>query len=312
MSLTPKHIHEINGIVQGRTLRDVPLSRFTSFRIGGPAELVAEPGDVERLAELLRYLTDERIPRIILGAGTNVLFSDGGFAGVVVRMSPIGGLDVHTNGSGHARITVGAGISLPQVVSRSAKLGWTGLEDLWGIPGSFGGAVTTNAGAGAGSIGDKLVEINLLTPRGEELKLRRENLEYGYRFLRLPTGSVVIQGTLELPAGDSDTIQAYLEAARARRKGQQPMDRPSAGCIFKNPSATNPAGAIIDRLGCKGMAVGDAQVSEVHANFIINRGAARAAHVLELIERIRSLVRQKEGVELDLEIRVIGRTAADE
>jgi UDP-N-acetylmuramate dehydrogenase len=312
VSLTPQQIHDINGIVQGRTLRDVPLNRFTSFRIGGPAVVVAEPGDVARLAELLRYLADEQIPRVILGAGTNVLFSDEGFDGVVVRTGAIGGIEVQANGSGHPRIVVGAGVSLAQVVSRAAKVGATGLEDLWGIPGSFGGAVTSNAGAGTTSIADRLVHVDLLTTQGEEMTLTREHLHYGYRFLRLPAGCVVARATLELTVGDLDTIQARLDAARARRKGKQPVDRPSAGCVFKNPSPTNPAGAIIDRLGCKGMAVGDAQVSEVHANFIINRGTARAKDVLQLIEQIRTIVMENERIALELEIRVIGRAGADD
>jgi len=123
---------------------------------------------------------------------------------------------------------------------------------------------------------------------------------------------VVARATLELTVGDLDTIQARLDAARARRKGKQPVDRPSAGCVFKNPSPTNPAGAIIDRLGCKGMAVGDAQVSEVHANFIINRGTARAKDVLQLIEQIRTIVMENERIALELEIRVIGRAGADD
>jgi UDP-N-acetylmuramate dehydrogenase len=304
--LSPRQIEEIRGIVHGRVLTDVLLSRFTSFRIGGPADLVVEPADGARLAEILGYLADERIPRMILGAGTNVLFRDNGFRGVVVRTALMGGLVFQETGSHKVHVAVAAGVPLPAVVSRACTLGWTGMEWLWGIPGSFGGAVVTNAGAGSVSMADNLVFVRLFTDRGEEMILEKADLSYGYRFLELPAATVVAEATLELAAESPEVIRTNLDAARARRRGQQPWDKPSAGCVFKNPSADNPAGAIIDRLGFKGRTVGDAQVSEVHANFIINRGKARAADVLALIEIVRDTVREKEQIELELEILVAG------
>lgn len=310
MIVKPRHIQEIRNLVQGHVLTDVLLSRFTSFKIGGPADLVVEPANVESLAQLLRYLDDENVPRMILGAGTNVLFSDEGFRGVVVRTGTMSGLGFHANGSDHVRVRVAAGVPLPSVVSEGCKLGWTGLEELWGIPGSFGGAVVTNAGSGPISVADSLVSVKLLTRRGDEVTVQKEELVYGYRSISLPAGTVVVEGTLKLSRADRETIEARLEAARGRRRGQQPLGRASAGCVFKNPSPDNPAGAIIDRLGFKGLAVGDAQVSEIHANFIINRGKARARDVLELIETIRATVREKESVNLELEICVIGGDAA--
>lgn len=306
MMLTPRHIDEIRKLLQGRVLTDVPLSRFTSFRIGGPADLVAEPDRVETLAELLRYLHDEKIPRIILGSGTNVLFRDEGVRGVVVRTGSLTGLEVHTNGSDDAAVRAAAGQPFPVVISKTCKEGWSGLEELWGIPGSFGGAVATNAGAGGISVADRLVSLKLLTDRGGELVLGRDDLVYGYRSLKLPADAVVVEGIARLRRGDRDAIESSLEAARARRRGRQPSDRPSAGCVFKNPSPENPAGAIIDRLGFKGMTVGGAQVSPLHANFIVNLGNARARDVLELIETVRRTVKEKENIDLELEIRVMG------
>jgi UDP-N-acetylmuramate dehydrogenase len=308
--LSPRQIEEIRGIVHGHVLTDVLLSRFTSFKIGGPADLVVEPADAACLAEVLRYLADEGIPRMVLGAGTNVLFRDRGFRGVVIRTAPLTSLEFREDGSGTVTIDVAAGVPLPGVVSRACKLGWTGLEWLWGIPGSFGGAVVTNAGAGGVSVADRLVRVKLLTERGEETILKKTDLIYGYRFMKLPPSTVVATATLELVAASAQTVQDNLEAARAKRRGQQPWDKPSAGCVFKNPSPDNPAGAIVDRLGFKGTAVGDAQVSEVHANFIINRGNARAADVLELIEIVRSTVKEKEHIDLELEILVLGEEAS--
>ncbi len=310
MILSPSQIDEIRGIVHGSALTDVLLSRFTSFRIGGPADLVVEPKDGARLAEVLRYLADQGIPRMILGAGTNVLFRDKGFRGVVLRTALMSGMVFEEDGAGNVEVTVAAGVPLAAVVSRACKLGWTGLEWLWGIPGSFGGAVVTNAGAGGRSVADSLIFVKLLADRGEETILEKADLRYGYRFLKLPSSAVVAEATLKLAAADPEAIQTNLEAARARRRGQQPWDKPSAGCVFKNPSTDNPAGAIIDRLGFKGRTVGDAQVSEVHANFIINRGNARAADVLELIEIVRGTVKEKEHIELELEIRVLGEDAS--
>jgi UDP-N-acetylmuramate dehydrogenase len=310
MTLTVRQIGEIRDLLQGRILTDVPLSRFTSFRIGGPADLVAEPATVQELTRLIRYLAGECVPHMLLGAGTNVLFHDRGYRGVVVRTGAIDGFEVAENGSEYALVTVAAGVPLASVVSRTSKLGWQGLESLWGIPGSFGGAVATNAGAGQSCVGECLVGMNLITDRGEEVSLQQNAICYEYRSMAIPPKHVIAGGTLRLKRGAPDAIQEQLAAARARRQGKQPWDKPSAGCVFKNPSPDKHAGALIDRLGLKGMTIGDAQVSEVHANFIINRGSATASDVLELIRLVRGRVREEEGLELELEIHVFDEEAA--
>jgi UDP-N-acetylmuramate dehydrogenase len=310
VTLTSRQIREIHDLLQGRIHADVPLSRFTSFRIGGPADLMVEPRDVRELATLVQYLRTERIPRIILGAGTNVLFHDSGFRGVVIRTASIGGFEIRENGSVHAMITVAAGVPLPVVVTKACALGWTGLEPLWGIPGLFGGAVVTNAGAKHVSIGLFLERLRLLTEAGDDIALDRDQLDYSYRSMKIPEKSVVVEGTLRLQRGDRQSIEGDLAEARLRRR-LQPSDKPSAGCVFKNPSPENPAGAIIDRLGFKGLTVGGARVSEMHANFIINQGNATAEDVLELIRGIRERVKSEENLNLELEIRVIGEEAAN-
>ncbi len=310
MRLSPRHIEEIGKLQSGRTLQDFPLSRLSSFKIGGPADLVVEPRNTGELAAVVRYLRDEAIPRLVLGGGTNVLFRDAGFRGVIVRMNALNRLDLHPNGSDHARIVSDAGVPLPSVLNRVCRLGWTGLEPLWGIPGTFGGAVVSNAGAGGASICDFLVELSILTDLGEEILLKRADLNYGYRCMDLPRKSVVLGGTLRLERGESEAIEAALENARSRRREKQPGDQASAGCIFKNPSPEDPAGAVIDRLGFKGMTVGGAEVSRVHANFIVNRGGASATDVLALIEKIRGHVKEREHIDLELEIRVVGEESA--
>ncbi len=306
MILTPVQIREISGLVKKPVSVGVPLSRYTSFRIGGPADLVVEPKSSDELRSLLCYVSEGKIPYLVLGAGTNVLFLDEGFRGVVIRMSQMGRFEIQENRKEPAKVTVGAGVPLQFVVGGMARLGWKGTEALCGIPGSFGGAIATNAGASGLWIGQLLSQVKMMSIAGQELILERENLEYCYRHMELPPNNVVLEGTLILNRGDPESIQADLEKARTARRRTQPIGRLSAGCVFKNPSEDRPAGAIIDRLGFKGETVGDAQVSDLHANFIINRGRATAAQVMELIERIRAKVKDQEGIDLELELRMVG------
>ena len=312
MRLTRALIDEIRALLKGGVQLDVPLSRYTSFRIGGPADLVAEPESAEDLIGLLTFVREHCIPRILLGAGTNVLFHDAGFRGVIIRMNRFRETALVSNGSDHARIKAGAGTPLPSLIDKACKEGWTGLEPLWGIPGTFGGAIVTNAGAGGACTGDLLASVTLLTASNQEIVLSTPDIRYGYRSMELPADAVVIEGTLRLPKGESGAIDADLERARTRRRASQPRTSLSAGCVFKNPSRDAPAGAIIDRLGFKGVSVGGAQVSDAHANFIVNRGDALASDVMELIERIRERVWIEEHVTLDLEIRIVGEEARDD
>lgn len=309
MTLTKSHIKEIREILQGYALANFPLHWLTSFRIGGPADLVAVPENAEQLADLVNYLRDRKIPRLFLGAGTNVLFHDAGFRGVVVRMTGLRKWDFRTNSSGQGRITVAAGAALQRVIVKARKLAWTGMEALWGIPGSFGGAIVTNAGAGGVCLGELLCKVDLLTQTGEQISLEKEEIRHSYRTLELPRGAVVLGGTLKLNREDPASIEEKLTKAKSQRRTTQPKGVHSAGCAFKNPSPDNPAGAIIDRLGFKGATVGGAQVSKRHANFIINRGGAKASDVMALVEKIRERVWQEERIELEMEICVIGETA---
>lgn len=306
MRLTPFQIREIRGMVSGAVRLNVPLSRLTSFRIGGPADAVVEPSSVAELAGLVRFLHDNGISYLLLGSGTNVLFGDGGFRGLIVRTNRLESWELYSNDSDYAAVRVAAGVSLPLVVTRSCGLGWTGLEPLWGIPGSFGGAVVTNAGAGGASISDFLISVDLVNAVGEEICLDKADLKFGYRSMAIPEGAVVAGGALRLPRGIPSEVEFRLDQAKARRKATQPVAQPSAGCVFKNPSPERPAGAIIDRLGLKGTTSGGAMISEVHANFIVNLGSASAEDVMRLIDLIRSKVKAEEHIDFELEIRVMG------
>jgi UDP-N-acetylmuramate dehydrogenase len=309
MRLTPSQIQEIRALVSGAVRLNVPLSRLTSFRIGGPADGVAEPQSVAELAALVRFLHDNAIPHLMLGSGTNVLFHDAGFRGLIVRTNGLKIWKISSDGSEYAEVQVAAGVSLPLVVGRSCTLGWTGLEPLWGIPGSFGGAVVTNAGAGGASISDFLVSVKVVSAAGEEISLNKGELRAGYRSMGIPEDAAVAEGALRLHRGIPSEVECRLGQAKARRIATQPLAQPSAGCVFKNPSPERPAGAIIDRLGLKGTTSGGAMVSEAHANFIINRGNASAADVLHLIDLIRSKVKAEEHIDLELEIRLVGEAS---
>ncbi len=311
MTISQQHMAAISECVSGKIVENVPLRDFTSFRIGGPAALLVEPPNRGELTALVKYLNEEAISRLFLGSGTNVLVSDAGFPGVVIRFAGLKGFTLVENGSDRCRLTVGAGLSLPSVVKRACELGWKGIEALWGIPGSFGGAIVTNAGAEGSSIGDILLRVELLTQSGQELVLEGDEIHHAYRCTNIPSGSAVLEGTVRLIRDQPMDLQAFIERARLKRRTSQPWDRPSAGCVFKNPSPDNPAGALIDKLGFKGKTVGDAQVSDLHANFIINRGNATASEVLKLISMIRGEVKKEYGIDLELEIRLIGEMVSD-
>jgi UDP-N-acetylmuramate dehydrogenase len=304
LRLSNKQIAQIGRLLDGRIQRGFPLSKLTTFKIGGPADIVAEPSDRAALASLVRFVNAEQIPTLALGGGSNLLFSDEGFRGVIIRVHRLNKIEFIGAGSGTVRASVEAGVALQKLINEACKLRLTGLETLWGIPGSVGGSVAVNAGAGEVSMGNHIKNITLLGSRGEEIVINERYLKYGYRRMDLPDRAVLVHANFSLKKGDPDQITSRLEETKTRRKLTQPVGVFSAGCVFKNPSPDNPAGAIIDRLGFKGKTHGGAGISEAHANFIVNLGTATAADVLTLIENIRARALAEEGVALELEIRV--------
>ncbi len=190
---------------------DVPLKNLTSYRVGGPADLVAFPQNLESLTRMLSFAKEERIRYFILGSGTNVLFHDEGFRGLIISPVRMKTLDVEKQNSGTTRITAQSGTPLALVVSRSCHLGLTGMESLWGIPGSVGGSVACNAGTGGFSVADLITELELITTDGRMTALEKDNFSYGYRFFNLPPQSVVFQASFELCSADSNEVQRKLE-----------------------------------------------------------------------------------------------------
>ncbi|HWP35080.1 MAG TPA: UDP-N-acetylmuramate dehydrogenase, partial [Thermodesulfobacteriota bacterium] len=289
----------------GRTRRGVPLAPLTTFRIGGPAELLFEARDQEALARALATARTHGVPARVLAGGSNVLVDDRGLAGLVV-LNRAGG--VRREGD---RLTAGSGLPLAELLEAAAREGLSGLEFAAGIPGSVGGAVYGNAGAYGKAMEDVLVRARLLTPEGEVVEAGREELGFAYRTSALKgSGGIVLEATFALVPGDRDRIRsAMAEIIRIREaKHPDPVRFGSAGSYFKNlPPATpggrrTPAGLLLDQVGAKGMRVGRALVSEAHANFLVNPGGATAADVLELARRLKALVRARFGVELEEEV----------
>ena len=279
-----------------------PLRDFTTFRVGGPARALARPEKLEELQALLAAARDEGAPVIVLGGGSNLLFDDAGFNGLVIKL-----------GSGFAGLEgLGTLVRAGAAAAGADLLAWVlardlgGLEGLAGLPGSVGGAVDGNAGAGPEGLGQAVSRLFILDGDGGRIRtFEAGDLNFAYRRLDgLPEGAVILEvefGLTPRPAGE---IQARLEEFRERRRSQ-PMGGRSAGCVFKNPPSLS-AGRLIDECGFKGHRVGGARVSEAHANFILAEAGATAADILALIDRVRRGVSARHGLTLELELKVIG------
>jgi len=281
-------------------LRSAPLLGYTSFKIGGPAEVLAFPRNAEQFAGAMRICRESGIPTFILGNGSNLLVSDRGFSGIVLSTSGLRGLRLEGN-----RIFCGAGEKLKALCVFALEHSLSGLEFAYGIPGSAGGAAFMNAGAYGGEMKDVLRACRYLTADGKIAELRGEELGLGYRRSAFAdNGGVILELELELTPGEPSEIRAKMDAFLSRRRDKQPLEYPSAGSVFKRP-AGDYAGRLVELCGLRGYTIGGAQVSEKHCGFIVNRGGASCADVLALVEHIRKTVLERTGTELEAEIRVL-------
>jgi len=296
----------LHGRLRGEMLRDVPLSGYTSFRIGGPADLVVAPKGQEDLVLVCQALLEEGCRFTVLGKGTNVLVADSGYRGVVVLLTP--GLK-RTRIKGEGEVYVESGCLLNRLITWCMEHGLAGMEELSGIPGSLGGAVRMNAGAHGRCMGDAVRSVRVLKLEGEQVaekELTPEEVGFGYRrSAGIGDGDIIYEVKLNLYYEDKERIRAKREMYLAWRRERQPLHRPSAGSVFLNPPGVS-AGEVIERCGLKGAREGDALVSPKHANFIVNAGRATAEEVLRLMNRIKEEVFRREGIELQEEIKLIG------
>ncbi|MBD2504992.1 UDP-N-acetylmuramate dehydrogenase [Anabaena azotica] len=284
------------------------LSAYTSYQVGGAAELYVAPRDVEGLQASLKYAKERDLRVTTLGAGSNLLVSDRGISGLVIatRHLRYKYFDHQTG-----QITVAAGESIPSLALEAAKLGWQGLEWAVGIPGSVGGAVVMNAGAHNSCIADILVSAQVLSPDGTLETLTPEELGYAYRTSLLQgSDRVVTQATLQLQPGfDPALVTATTKQHRQHRLSTQPYNYPSCGSVFRNPKPYA-AGWLIEQSGLKGYQIGGAQVANLHANFIVNRGGAKANDIFRLIRHIQQEVQERWSILLEPEVKMLGEFQA--
>ncbi|MBQ3078576.1 MAG: UDP-N-acetylmuramate dehydrogenase [Clostridia bacterium] len=286
-----------------QVLENEGMAKYTTFRVGGPAELLYLPKTEEEIAECIKICRLHDVPVTLIGNGSNLIVRDGGIKGVTIRLAEnFAGVEVMGN-----RITARAGESLARVSNAAKRASLTGLEFASGIPGSLGGAMAMNAGAYGGQMSDVVVSARVLDIKSLEIRMYNlEALEMGYRTSRpLKEGGVVLSAEMALEKGNIAEIGEKMDELNRRRREKQPLTYPSAGSTFKRPEGYF-AGALIEKAGLKGVSVGGAQVSELHAGFIINTGNANAKDILALIELVKKRVYEDSGVMMETEVRVLG------
>lgn len=287
-----------------------PLSEFNTFQIGGPADAIALPRNEGELAEVLEVCRTEEAPITLLGAGANTLVRDGGVRGVVICLARgFREITLSPEEEGVVHIEAEAGVKSPQLARFAAERGLSGLEALMGVPGTIGGALAMNAGTSKRYVGEAVESIRWIRLRaGGVERLPAGALTFAYRETRLPEPGIVVGVRFRLRRADPEPLMALIQKNTEYRKERQPSGVPCAGSIFRNPPGDH-AGRIIEAAGLKGRRVGGAEVSGVHANFVVNAGGATAADVLALIEEVRGEVKAGTGIALKLELKVIGEEA---
>lgn len=279
------------------------MSKHTTFRVGGPADFYLVPESEEEVAEAIHFAKEKGLPYYPIGRGSNLLVGDKGYHGVIIEIgSGMEKLQIHEDGLVEAQ----AGITLAKMASELASHGLTGFEFASGIPGTLGGAVAMNAGAYGGEIKDVIVSATVLTEDGDILVLGKEKLALGYRTSIIQEKPyMVLSAVFSFPQGQPDEIRAKMKELNEKRREKQPLEYPSAGSTFKRPPG-HFAGKLIEDAGLRGYRVGDAQVSEKHCGFVINRGHATAAEIKKLIDDVQKRVKEQSGVGLEPEVRMIG------
>lgn len=291
--------------LRGKLEANAPTAPLSWFRTGGPAQVLFSPADAEDLAYFLARL-DSSMPVLVVGLGSNLLIRDGGWPGVMIRLGKA--FSEITSLPGY-RIRAGAGAPDVKAARVAADAGISGLSFLRGIPGTIGGALRMNGGAYGGETKDVLVEAVGLTRRGERVSFSNQQMGFTYRHTGVPDDVIFTEALFQGKPGDPETILGEMNAITEARSSTQPVNTRTGGSTFKNPPGLK-AWELVDKAGCRGLRIGDAQVSEMHCNFLINHGAATAADIENLGEDVRRRVRETSGVELDWEIKRVGQAVA--
>lgn len=287
--------------LSGAVHADEAMSRHTTYHIGGSAAVFAECDTIADVASALTILAEEDVPWTVLGKGSNILVSDSGYPGAVLVL----GRDFKRHSVDETCIRAGAGVLLAVVVQDAFRKGLAGLEFAVGVPGTVGGAIAMNAGSREEWIGSIVDTVTIYEPSTGLVGLRGSQIGWGYRTSGLAGRGIVLEASLRMEVAEPDVIRRVMEASLNRRKRSQPLGMPSAGSVFVNPVGDS-AGRLIEEAGLKGTRVGGAQISEVHANFIVNTGNATASDVIGLIRTTRDTIKDRYGIELEPEIRFLG------
>jgi UDP-N-acetylmuramate dehydrogenase len=295
-------LERIKGIAGVAARENEMLSLHTTFGVGGPCDMMVLASTEEALREVLSLARAGGIATFVLGRGSNLLVRDGGIKGIVVRLvDELARIELNP-----PEIRAGGGANLADLVSKATSAGIGGLEFLAGVPGTVGGAAVTNAGARDDWFGDRLVELRAIDSGLGTVKVKPIDMHFGYRTSAVPGDWIVTEATLKGHSATVEEARHHVEAYLEKRRGTQPLGERSAGCVFRNPPGDY-AGRLIENAGLKGASVGGAQVSTVHANFIVNTGDATAKAILDLVDKVRTAVRRASGVDLELEINVVGK-----
>lgn len=281
----------------GKYIKNANLSNYTTYKVGGVCSYIVYPKDTKKLISLLKYLNDSKIEFMILGNGSNTLFSSNLYDGVIIKLDEFNNIDIIKN-----KIKVGAGYNLMKLSMIAMRKSLTGLEFASGIPGSVGGAVYMNAGAYNSDMGYIVQKVKVLTPDYKVISMTNKELRFHYRdsFFRHHKKYICLEATLKLVQGDKEKIKEVIDERKKRRLESQPLEYPSAGSVFRNPKDMY-AGKLIEDIGLKGLSKGGAMISKKHANFIINTGNAKAEDIKELIDFTKETVEEKYGVKLKVE-----------
>ena len=279
---------------------EYPMTKYTWLKVGGCADVVVEPNNMREFIGLLNILSTSDSPWVVLGEGSNTIVYDQGISGVVISTKKLKKVEITED----TKVLAEAGAILGTILNKTIKAGLTGFEFAAGIPGTVGGGIFMNAGANQGEIKD-VVDTVWIWIEGKEIAIKREEINFEYRKSNLPEGSVVTKALFKLEYGDSAKSEQNVKDYMTRRNSTQPIKMSNTGSIFKNPPDIA-AGQLIEELGLKGFAIGGAKFSELHANFIVNSGGARARDVLDLIELAKKEALDKRGIKLETEVRVIG------
>jgi UDP-N-acetylmuramate dehydrogenase len=299
-------IEIIQEIVQGQAELNVPMNERTTMRAGGPADIFIKPESRENLAAIRRFFDTREIELLVLGGGSSVIVRDGGIRGAVLQLGgDFDGMELLDDEPTGPRIKVGAGTSTRWLVRQSVDLGFTGLEYLYGIPGTLGGAVMNNAGSWGHEMSKMVVGLETMDSEGEVHNLTPPQFRFEYRRAILPEGHIVLSATLEGSACEPGDVKDQIQKLYDKRRSLHPLHEPCAGMTFFNPKGAC-AGEIIDHCGLKGVRVGDAEISRMHGNFIVNLGLAQAAHIVSLIGMIQERVYVREKIKLEPKVKMLG------